>query len=417
MGEEIPDCLKALATELDELAGVSPVPGGLDGLPAMVGTDFELLSEIGRGGMGVVYEARQLSLDRVVAVKLLSPHYADRSSFRERFAAESRLIARLHHPNIVEVYAAGECEGKCYFAMERVEGTTAKDHSFSSLDEVLTCGIQIAEALAYAHGCGVVHRDVKPANVFLASSGIAKLGDFGLACFSGSETDASGTRRYLAPEVTGGGSASAASDQYALGVALLELAEPFLRDSPNPDFAAVLDKATKAVPANRYADLAAFTADLRRVRAHEPVLARPVSLSRQLRLWSRRNPSAFWGAVIAAVCLAGLVVALVCGYVSTRRALVAAERARAETLEALCQVETEAARAALSLAETLAKVDRTGGDFRANEINRAIAFAEALAARFPDNADIKAALGKLRYAKEAHMRFRERRGSGRSRRP
>lgn len=412
----LPDHLKSLAAELDALAGVSPGPGALDGLPDLGGTDFEPIAELGRGGMGVVYEARQISLDRVVAVKLLSPHYADDASFRERFVAESRLVARLHHPHIVDVYAAGTHDGKCYFAMERVEGRTAKDHVFTSLGEVLSYGIQIADALAYAHGCGVIHRDVKPANVFVGTTGVAKLGDFGLACLAGAETDASGTHRYMAPELVAGGNATPASDQYALGATLLELTEPFPETRRNPDLAAVLAKATKTDPADRYPDTAAFAEDLRRVVAHEPVLARSASTFRQLQLWSRRNPSAFWGIVVAGVCLVGFVVALVYGYVNTRHALAVAERSRAETQQALRQVEAEAGQAALSLANTLTAIDRTSGDMRADEINRAIATAETLARRFPDNADVKSALEKLRHASEAHARFIERRGP-RFRRP
>ena len=396
--------------ELDALAGSTPAPDGLDGLPELGGTDFALLREIGRGGMGVVYEAKQLSLDRTVAVKLLSPHYAGDSDFRARFTAEARLVARLHHPNIVDVYAAGTCRDQVYFAMEHVDGRTAQEHAFSSLAEVAALGRDLAETLAYAHGCGVLHRDVKPSNVFIGVNGAAKLGDFGLACLAGEAGSSAGTRKYMAPECMRGEAATAASDQYSLGATLIELAAPILQAKRDREFAAILDKATRPQSFDRYADMSALASDFRRFLAHEPVAARRPSCMRSLGLWSRRNPAACAGVACAAVCLAGFVVALVLGYVHTRRALAETEIARAETQRALEQVETEAGQAALSLAETLANIDRTGGDMRANEIGRAMKSAEALAERFPENPEIRKALGKLRYAQEAHQRLKSRRG-------
>ena len=410
MEEEIPESLRGLVAELDALGGSSSGPEGLDGLPDLSGTDFVPLAEIGRGGMGVVYEAKQISLDRSVAVKLLSPHYADDASFQARFVAEARLVARLHHPNIVDIYAAGAANGHLFFSMELISGKTAQNHTFSSLAEVLQLGATVADALGYAHACGVVHRDVKPSNIFLEASGVPKLGDFGLACLAGGETTSAGTRKYMAPECANGGVATSQSDQYALGATLLELAATFLQNKPNRDLSAILDKATCSLPDARYSDLGAFALDLRRFLAGEPVTARPPSVARRIGLWSRRNPSACLGAVCATIGLAGFIVALVVGYVQTRQALAETERARAETQQALLKVEEEAGRAAQSLATTLSVRDRPKGDFRADEIARALATVGALAERFPDNAEIKSALGKLRYAKEAHARVKARRG-------
>lgn len=413
MEVEIPESLRGLVAELDALGGSSSGPEGLDGLPDLSGTDFAPLAEIGRGGMGVVYEAKQISLDRSVAVKLLSPHYADDASFQSRFVAEARLVARLHHPNIVDIYAAGAANGHIFFSMELISGKTAQNHTFSSLVEVVQLGATVADALAYAHACGVVHRDVKPSNIFLESSGVPKLGDFGLACLVGGEMTSAGTRKYMAPECANGETATQQSDQYALGATLLELAAPFLGNKPNRDLSAILDKATCSLPDARYSDMGVFASDLRRFLAGEPVTARPPSMARRIGLWSRRNPSACLGAVCAAIGLVGFIAALTVGYVHTHQALAETERARAETQQALFKVEEEAGRAALSLASTLSVRDRPKGDFRADEIARALVTVEALAERFPDNAEIKSALGKLRYAKEAHARVKARRGGGR----
>lgn len=139
-------------------------------------------------------------------------------------------FARLHHPNIVQTVAAGEANGRLFFAMERIEGTTAADHVFKRTKELVAFGIDVAKALAYSHACGVVHRDVKPSNVFIGTNGTAKLGDFGLAVLADDRSrNRSGTKKYMSPEQWADGTTSAKSDQYSFGVMLLELAEHFRR--------------------------------------------------------------------------------------------------------------------------------------------------------------------------------------------
>ena len=401
--EEIPVGLRTLAAELDALAGSSNGPS-VDGLPDSSGTDFRLLRPIGRGGMGEVYEATQLSLDRPVAVKLLPSECVSDDEASFRFRMESRMVARLHHPNIVQVLAAGEMNGRPYFAMELVKGQPAADRRFARLEDLARFGIRVADALAYAHACGVVHRDVKPSNVFVGEDGQVKLGDFGLACLAtASARDCSGTHKYMSPEQAAGGPASAKSDQYSFGAMLLELSEPLQAVRRNADFAAILDKTTAEDPSRRYATMTEVAEDLACFLRREPVRARPAGALRRSLLWARRSPVAAIGLVAAALCLVAFVVALLIGSVRTSRAL-------AETERALRQVESEAGRAALSLAMTLAPDGRPDGDYRAREIERAIASVTALSERFPDNAEIKSALGKLLRAKEAHARFRERRG-------
>ena len=366
--EELTNDLRLLASELDELGkGENSSPPPFPTIP-----DFEPTSLLGCGGMGAVYLARQISLGRDVAVKVVAAGVAD----------EARTVAQLHHPNIVQVFSAGGDAESAWFAMELVNGESADNHKFSSIEDVARLGIAVAEALAYAHRCGILHRDVKPSNIFVGANGMVKLGDFGLACLASEGVkDKSGTKRYMAPEVTSGGEVSEASDQYALGVTLRELA-----NAPQPDFAAIISKATAHDPTRRYESVEAMLSDLRRFLAHEPVAANPPSLLRRFRLFARRNPLAAFGTVAAALCLMAFVASLAVGYVKTSRALEATHQ--------------EAARAAQSLAATMTNFDIGEHDPRDTELRRALEVAESLAARFPDDETIKASVEAIRKARE-----------------
>ena len=415
------DALLSLAAELDELGDEEAgraVPSPPPEIP-----DFRLTDVLGRGGMGTVYLAEQVSLGREVALKVVHESaVAGRPPYRPSQSVgrtapcppsdEARTIAQLHHPNIVQVYAAGTTQDQSWFAMELMRGKTANHSPFASVEDVARLGVQIAEALSYAHRCGVIHRDVKPSNIFIGENGIAKLGDFGLA----NSTGDGGTRRYMAPELLGEPQSSAAvasesSDQYALGVTLQELvgrAAPCPPSSPvgsrvsrdrnqiNVDFAAICAKAAAQDPSRRYESMDAMLDDLRRFLAHKPVAANPPSLFRRFRLFARRNPLAASGIVAASILLAAFVAALAVGYIRTSRALAATER--------------EAASAAQSLAKVIADINRTDSDKREAEIIRALTAAEHLAERFPDNAEIADAVDRLKAARDAHARFLERRG-------
>lgn len=366
--EQLTDALRSLAAELDELGTEAE-----ERVPEI--PDFQLTDVLGRGGMGTVYLAEQVSLGREVALKVVN-HSA------VGIAEEARTIAQLHHPHIVQVYAAGTAQGQSWFAMELMRSKTANHSQFASTEGVAHLGIQIAEALAYAHHCDVIHRDVKPSNIFVGDNGIAKLGDFGLA----NSTDVGGTRRYMAPELLDGGKATESSDQYALGVTLQELAP-----EGDIDFSAICARAAAQDPSHRYESMDAMIDDLRRFLAGKPVAANPPSFFRRFRLFTRRNPLAASGIVAASLLLAAFITALAVGYIRTSRALAATRR--------------EAAESARSLATALVAVKRGEADPRDAELKRALEIAETLATRYPDDETIKASVETLKKAREAHSRL------------
>lgn len=386
MEPELSPALQSLAAELDILGAQTrhspPAP------PNFEGTDFQIERELGRGGMGIVYLARQLSLDRPVAIKVLAPNLSRTSTFRTRFSEESHLVAQLHHPSIIDVYAAGTTGSDCYFAMEYVEGTTARDFIFKSLQEVATFGLHTAEALAYAHSCGILHRDIKPANILITTPNRVKIGDFGLACLAEQASGISGTRPYMAPELLRGKGATPQTDIFALGATLREKAAPFLKEHPDWDFQAILAKAQNAEPALRYENMAAFAADLRHWLNHEPVAARPPTPSRRLTLWAKRNPPAALGAALAALLALGLFTALAIGYLRTSAALK--------------QVENEAVNtsAALIAALTANEEDRQAPNKRLAKLKRAKETLRQLQTRFPQNKEISEAIERLTHAIE-----------------
>jgi serine/threonine-protein kinase len=203
-----------------------------------------ITSVIGRGGMGVVYLAEHLHLGRKVALKLLAPALASDERFRERFVRESRIAATIDHPNVIPVYDAGEADGVLYIAMRHVEGTDlkvllARDAPLE-LERTIRLVEQIGAALDAAHGAGLVHRDVKPANVLIGSGDHCWLTDFGLTKRAGSESALTttgvivGTTAYMAPEQFEGREVDARADVYSLGCVVYECLTatiPFERDT------------------------------------------------------------------------------------------------------------------------------------------------------------------------------------------
>ena len=308
--------------------------------------DYRLLREIGRGGMGVVYEAEQLALGRRVALKVLPLHLARQGSGLERFRREARAAARLHHENIVPVYEVGEEGDLCYYAMQLIDGRpldqflderrrqTPDAASWpDAVREVARVGIQVAEALAYAHRQGVLHRDIKPSNLLRDGAGRVWVADFGLAKTDGDTLtqtgDVVGTIPYMAPERFRGWS-DPRSDVYSLGLTLYELLalRPAFRgsdryelihqvthDEPPPlrklvpavprDLETVIARATDKEPARRYPTAGELAADLRRFLEDRPVLARRAGFAEHVGRWCRRHPAV---ALLSASVLALLVV-------------------------------------------------------------------------------------------------------------
>jgi WD40 repeat protein len=321
---------------------------------------YELLDELGRGGMGVVYKARQIALNRVVALKMiLAGSYAG-SRERERFRLEAEAVARLQHPNIVQVHEVGEHDGRPYFSLEFCAGgSLTRKLAAGPLPprEAAIVAENLARGMAVAHARGVIHRDLKPANVLLAADGTPKVADFGLAKLLDSDsrqtaTDAvMGTPCYMSPEQAAGGSRDVGptSDVYSLGAVLYEMLTgqvPFrgasvpetleLVRSQEPvsvrrhqphvprDLETVCLKCLQKDPTSRYASADALADDLRRFLNGEPVRARSVGRVERASKWVRRNPALSAALAVVAV---SLVTATV---VSTLFAFEASERAKGE---------------------------------------------------------------------------------------
>lgn len=196
---------------------------------------LEILEIIGHGGMGVVYKARQIELDRIVALKILRPNISRDPGFAERFQREARALARLNHPHIITVFDFGRCDALFYFVMEYVDGTNLRHlERVGELEpaEALRIVPQVCSALQYAHDNGVVHRDIKPENILIGTDGSVRIADFGLAKLAGTVDNASltgtwqvmGTPHYMAPEqFEKPGSVDHRADIYSLGVVIYEL--------------------------------------------------------------------------------------------------------------------------------------------------------------------------------------------------
>src|SRR5215469_6173605 len=203
---------------------------------------FEITAKLGEGGMGVVYEALDRHLDRRVALKVLPPEKVTNRARKQRFIQEAKAASALNHPNIITIYDISVADGVDYIAMELVPGRTLEDllaRRRLKLPEILKYAVQIADALAAAHGAGIVHRDLKPANIMVTDSGLVKVLDFGLAKLTESvsteddetrtaravteEGTVVGTVSYMSPEQAEGKKVDARSDIFSFGLVLYEM--------------------------------------------------------------------------------------------------------------------------------------------------------------------------------------------------
>ena len=205
---------------------------------------YEILEILGEGGMAFVYKARDMQLERFVAIKTLKPNYVNQETFVDRFKREAKTAANLNHPNIVQIFDWG-IEGEPYFVMEYIEGNTltsiiAKNRTIS-LSDILFIGAQVSSGLHAAHQKGLVHRDIKPGNIMITPDGKVKVTDFGIVSLQNEESDITktgsilGTASYISPEQAQGKPVSIESDLYSLGTVLYELIAgkaPFSGDSP-----------------------------------------------------------------------------------------------------------------------------------------------------------------------------------------
>jgi serine/threonine protein kinase/tetratricopeptide (TPR) repeat protein len=289
--------------------------------------DYELLEEVGRGGQGVVFRARQKSLNRTVALKVISLGQWASKTYLKRFRLEAEAAARLEHPGIVPIHEVGEHDGSCYFSMKFVEGGQLDEvvrRKPMSLRQAAELIAKVARTVHYAHEHGILHRDIKPGNILLDEKGEPHLTDFGLARLVESEStltrtkEVMGTPSYLAPEQAMGDNAtvSSATDVYGLGAVFYQLltghppfaggttyetiklvldTEPRQPRSLNPkidrDLSTICLKCLDKDPQHRYPSALALAEDLERWLKHEPIQARRSGVFARGKKWVQRNPA------------------------------------------------------------------------------------------------------------------------------
>lgn len=387
------------------------------GKPVIEG--YDLLGEIARGGMGVVYRARQKGVARLVALKMMLPAAVPDYEASRRFELEVEAVARLDHPNIVPIYEVGSAEGSPYFTMKLIEGGSL-GAKIKGLSNDHCAGVQIMAAITraveYAHQRGILHRDLKPGNILLDLRNFPYLTDFGLAKYANRESSLTmsgvvmGTPTFMAPEQASGRTReiTTAADIYSLGAILyliltgkppfesdaaIDILRRVVDDEPDRpssinrhvdrDLETICLKCLEKEPQRRYPSAAALADDLERWLRHEPILARPSTALEQLVKWARRKP------VIAGLA-AGLTIAVLTGFAATfqqwRQAeaarLFAEDKAYAETK---ARIEADQQRNRAEEALTRMELTRIEDRFTAGDSTQAILGLADLLRRQPTN--------------------------------
>ena len=322
------DWLRQIIEQIRQQESVHETSTGSEDRPQPVAwpeiPGFEILAEIGRGGMGVVYKARQAKLNRFVALKVLLAGSQASARALARFRREAAAIARLQHPYIVQIFDLVEHDQQVYLSLEHVGGGSLSWRTLGGslpVAQAVSWAHQLAQAMQYAHEHGIVHRDLKPGNVLLTDDGIPKITDFGLAKRMDEESNLTrtdtvvGTPDYMSPEQAQGvRSIGPATDIYSLGVILYEMlcGRPPFRDenvmntldavrfhAPPPpsryrpelprDLDIICLRCLEKAPDQRYLTMKALAKDLQRFQAGEPIQARPLELKAYLRGWFERH--------------------------------------------------------------------------------------------------------------------------------
>jgi WD40 repeat protein/tRNA A-37 threonylcarbamoyl transferase component Bud32 len=361
----------------EQATGVFPGPSPPEG-PRQFG-DYELLEEIARGGMGVVFKARQISLNRTVALKMILTGQLASALDVARFRAEAEAAANLDHPNILPIYDVGEYEGQHYFSMKLIDGgslaTALQRRPQADLRTLVDKLARVCRAVHFAHQRGVLHRDLKPANVLLDADGTPYVTDFGLAKKVEGDSRLTqsgavvGTPSYMAPEqARAARQLSTGADVYSLGAILYELLTgrpPFhgpsvldtilqvLEKEPDhprraaphadPDLSVIALKCLEKDPAKRYESAAALADDLERWLRGEPILARPAGGAERAWKWARRRP--------ALAALVSLLAVVAVGGLLTLAALLRLSQAREHEADLRAQEEQQRRQEAQDAAE------------------------------------------------------------------
>src|SRR5499427_3465067 len=308
--------------------------------------NYELLEEVGRGGQGVVFRARQKGLNRIVALKVIRLGQWASKAHLKRFRLEAEAAAKLEHPGIVPIHEVGERDGSCYFSMKFVVGGQLDEvarRTPMSIRQAAKLIVKVARTVHYAHEHGILHRDIKPGNILLDANGEPHLTDFGLARLLESESsithtlDVLGTPSYMAPEQAVGNNkgVSRATDVYGLGAVLYQLVTgqpPFaggttyetikllldteprqprlLNSRIDRDLSTICLKCLEKDPKRRYSSALALAEDLERWLKHEPILARRTGPFARGKKWVRRNPTSalLAASLVALAATAGWII-------------------------------------------------------------------------------------------------------------